>query len=121
MSITCTLVPTGLGGGGDKDRVPITCTLVPTGLGGGGDKDWVPITCTLIPTGLGGGGDKDRVRLEEVRAITLEPGKWTNARRVSAIPQVQQTMGLVVRRPRASPQAVCEVFVSKGLTYSTVL
>ena len=37
---------------------------------------------------LGGSNNKDKVLLEKVTAITLEEGRMTNARRSSAIPQV---------------------------------
>ena len=39
---------------------------------------------------LGGSNNKDKVLLEKVTAITLEEGRMTNARRSSAIPQVNQ-------------------------------
>lgn len=46
--------------------------------------------CLLFcqPLHLGFGDGKDRILLEKLSAITLEQGKMTTARRVSAIPQV---------------------------------
>jgi len=54
----------------------------------------------------GGGGAQDKVLLDGVRALTLENGKYTQARRVSAIPQLQCVGGDALGYNKYYPKVV---------------
>eukprot|EP01114_Cavostelium_apophysatum_P021788 TRINITY_DN7691_c0_g1_i1.p1 TRINITY_DN7691_c0_g1~~TRINITY_DN7691_c0_g1_i1.p1 ORF type:complete len:342 (-),score=38.07 TRINITY_DN7691_c0_g1_i1:38-1063(-) len=56
--------------------------------------------------GYSSGQNSDAVLLEGIRALTLEQGKYTNARRVSAIPQLQCVGGSAKGRTEYFPTVV---------------